>query len=79
MPVRLTIPGVLEDDELQPIIDQVVGREDDGPSERVVVVVGHGVGGQQRRVRVVWRRDPDEGEGEGVPVGEALEGVAGGG
>lgn len=59
--VHLTIPGILEDDELQPTIDEVVGREDDGPNERVVVVAGRGAGRQQRRVRVVWRREPEVG------------------
>lgn len=44
--MRLTIPGILEDDELQSIVDEVVSGEDDGPDERVVVVVGRGVGRQ---------------------------------
>lgn len=44
--MRLTIPGVLEDEELQPGVDQVVGGEDDGPGERVVVGAGHVAGKQ---------------------------------
>lgn len=45
-PVQLTIPGVLDDEELESGVDQVVGGEDDGPRERVVVHVGRVVGGQ---------------------------------
>lgn len=44
--VRLTIPRVLEDDEIQPAVDQVIGGEDDGLGERGVVGVGRGAGGQ---------------------------------
>lgn len=42
--VHLTILSVLEDDEMQSKVDEVVGGEDDGPNERVVVAVGRGVG-----------------------------------
>lgn len=41
--MRPTIPGVLDDEELELGVDQVVGGEDDGPGERVVVRVGCGV------------------------------------
>lgn len=51
--VWLTILGVLDDEELEPGVDQVVGGEDDVPGERVMVYVGRGVGRQQRRVWVV--------------------------
>lgn len=45
-PMHLTIPGVLEDDELQSVVDEIVDGEDDGSGERVVVVVGRGASGQ---------------------------------
>lgn len=54
----------MEDDELQLVVDEIVGGEDDAPSDRVLAGVGRGGRRQQReRVRVVWRREPKEGEG----------------
>lgn len=46
-----------------------------------MVAAGRGAGEQQRRARVVWRRDPKAREGEAgeVPIGEATEGGVGGG
>lgn len=42
--VCLTILVFLEDDELHPAIDEVVGGEEDAPSDRVLARAGKGVG-----------------------------------
>lgn len=50
-PVRLTILEVLEDDELQPIVDEVVRGEEDTPRDRVFV--GGGKDDMKKRKGVV--------------------------
>lgn len=64
----------MEEDELQPIVDQIIGGEDDGLGERVMVGAERGVGEQQRRDPKV--REEEERE---VAVGETAKGGVGGG
>lgn len=78
-PMHLTILGVLKDDELQPTVDhEVVGGEDDVPSDRVLAGAWRGAGRQHRGFRVIWRIEPEVGQEETLGVEEAAKGGDGG-